>query len=899
MRYLSIELINYAGIYNGMGLNQIKIDYTRCKTNKIIIRGSNGSGKSTLMSAINPNPDSNDKFIPNQEARKNIVLFDNGIQYIIRYIHPVLNNGTRGTTKGYISKVINNQAVEMNPNGNISSCRDILFDEFNLDANFITLSQLSSEDRGLVDRKPAERKKLLNNILSVLETYNVIYKTLTKKSSIYKATINSLTAKIDYIGDDVKVIAQLNNIENRLALLDKEKENTIEAIASVKLKIHEIEQTLENNKYDEVITELSTVSRMVKTSWNSIEKVLSEYNIESVDKLMDFSRYLDHQVIMMESQISRDKDRIPILLNDRQREFKELQSKEEKLKSMKDDTKSSDLVVSLVQFHKEVEEYENIFNEMGLNNIELITKEEFDSAMEAIKYLQTLANTLTSSYDLSVIHNDIANRDTQIELIASIPDIKNRINILKSNISDLGIKIATYASKREIAKELVNRPSECNIDDCPYISSALKANNEFPQEELDAMQITYKNNQDELSVLESKLEEALTASEVRQIVSNIERELKSKMRFIKKLPVRNDFEESFMQRVINLDPFYDIQELYKFVDCGNLIEKYKVAKAHLDKYESEYKIYQAKMDMMESISDDIRSLSSKTDQLATEIEEINNSIKEEEIKLSEVKHSKEIIIAIIDKYNDIYIPNKNRQEELTKIKQSLDMYTVESNTLRDKLDQLNKNMGGINSDIKNLGEQKESLKHSLILLSDYKAELQQYNTKYAKIEKIRYYASPNSGIQSIYIGIYMNKILSTANELLGMLFGGEFTLLPFVVNESEFRIPAIGSGLSHDDISSMSAAQKSMISMIISFALLHQSNTKYNILSIDEVDGALDNYNRSHFIGLLDQLMNMLHCEQTFMITHNSEVDTSMADVIVLKNTSNEVYNGNIIWKYE
>lgn len=119
MKYKWIDLQNYAGIYNGMQLNQIKIDFTKCKTNKILIRGMNGSGKSTLMDAINVNPDSNDKFIPNVEARKNICLEESGKEYIIRYIHPVTGSGARGTTKGYISKFIDGKFVELNPNGNI------------------------------------------------------------------------------------------------------------------------------------------------------------------------------------------------------------------------------------------------------------------------------------------------------------------------------------------------------------------------------------------------------------------------------------------------------------------------------------------------------------------------------------------------------------------------------------------------------------------------------------------------------------------------------------------------------------------------------------------------------------------------------------------------------------
>ena len=175
MKYKWIELYNYAGLYNGMGINQIKIDFTRCKTNKIIIRGSNGSGKSTLMKAINLNPDTNDNFIPSCEARKNICIVCDGVEYIIRYIHPITNSG-RGTTKGYISKMINGQFVELNPNGNVTSCKDIIYEEFGLDSSFISLSSLSSENRGLVDSKPAERKRLINSIINTLEVYNSIYK---------------------------------------------------------------------------------------------------------------------------------------------------------------------------------------------------------------------------------------------------------------------------------------------------------------------------------------------------------------------------------------------------------------------------------------------------------------------------------------------------------------------------------------------------------------------------------------------------------------------------------------------------------------------------------------------------------------------------------------------------
>ena len=86
--------------------------------------------------------------------------------------------------------------------------------------------------------------------------------------------------------------------------------------------------------------------------------------------------------------------------------------------------------------------------------------------------------------------------------------------------------------------------------------------------------------------------------------------------------------------------------------------------------------------------------------------------------------------------------------------------------------------------------------------------------------------------------------------------------------------------------------------MILSFSILHQSSTRYNIISLDELDGGLDTSNRSFFIDLLDKLMLMLNCEQCFIISHNNELNTSCADIIILKNNSGDIYDGNVIWQY-
>ena len=89
--------------------------------------------------------------------------------------------------------------------------------------------------------------------------------------------------------------------------------------------------------------------------------------------------------------------------------------------------------------------------------------------------------------------------------------------------------------------------------------------------------------------------------------------------------------------------------------------------------------------------------------------------------------------------------------------------------------------------------------------------------------------------------------------------------------------------------------------MILSFALLHHSSTKYNIIKLDEIDGPLDYNNRVYFMDVLNNIMDIMGTEQCIMISHNSELQIDNSDVILLRHDeSNMDYNrGNIIWRFQ
>ena len=899
MRYESIQLNNYIGILYGMKLDSITLDFRLCKNNKVLIIGPNGSGKSTIISSINPYPESNEYFVTGKEASKIITLIDGDAKYIIKYIHPVNGSGDRLTTKGYITKFSpdnNYNGIELNPSGNISSCKDIIYNEFELEPGFSSLSQLSSEDRGLVERKPAERKKLVSYIISSLDVYNNIYKTINKKYSIIKSLIQSITSKIDNIGNKEKLLALLENIMKHITELENDKQKTLEAIALLKIKINDEQQILDSNNYEDVSHEYQEIDSTISFIDKSIKELLTKYNMNSIDDLKLYYSKLCEQIVIISSDIQHLKTDIPLLINDYNHEIEKLQAKQQEYNSLNSKFDQDLTIETLESYKRKMGEYEEIFNAMRLQNISLITKDEFNTAMINLKKLQVESENITTQYSLSDIRLCIEESSKVIDIINNIHSIEQELANFRSKSIELSNQLSIYSTKRELASKLNDRPKGCNINSCIFISAFIEAENQYPESGYIALQEQYKQLQEYISSLEKELEYAKHLNLVYNSVTHINHLLDDYYPFIKKLPVRVDFKETFFHRILDLDPFNDIDELYKYVDLGNALQEYQSLQRTVLSYESRLQLYLSNNTMLESLSKDIEELNSKTNKLNLNIQENRTKYNELINKLNNLVQSKSSIEKVINDNDTILVPSIRRRQELQTIIDSLKNSITCLEEYKKSLSILESNLVDINNDLNALNNEKQSIKHNLLMLDEYQIELDKYNKEYKLIEKVKYYSSPSTGIQNIYLSMFMNKILNTANQLLSLLFNGRFMFGSFIINDTEFRIPAIGeSGIMHNDISEMSSAEKSMLSLVISFSLLNASSTKYNIISLDESDGPLDTDNRSAFVNLLDQIMHILYVEQAFIISHNPEIDISSCDIINLHRQP--VNNGNVIWQ--
>lgn len=875
-----LKLVNYGGIYNGMGLYEIEIDFTKCRNKIVLIKGDNGSGKSTIESALKPLPDDNSSFISGVNASKEIEYIDevNGLIYSITYIHECKNQSR--ISKGYFKKIFpNGNVIDLNPSGNISSCKEMINEELELDANYITLTQLSSTKRGIADLRPAERKRYVNSILSSTDVYNTMYKTLSKKASTYKALMNSISSKIDNVGNTVQLQEELKSIESKISETEKLMEQHNEVINKEKGMLLSIDPNNEISNRIETYTESTKTYSNKKDEFSKqLNKIYStDPNLSTIVINKEILDKLNQDIIDTKYLIESTKERINNLIKEREQEASRLEDETAKLKSI-----NSGMNLIEVKRIKDdlTSRKEKIRKRWGdIVDLNTITHDEFMIAYEAIKQMIEILNQ-----PIELIPSD----NIEIEYL----DILRNIERLDNEIEDTAVfrnKIEVNEYKLDILEQ---RPSDCNNNSCPFIADALKAKkiiDELMEQRKGFASISELNKQKE---------------SYEQKLSNIERnkrllEIYNTNRIIlSKLQLNLDTYENCVVS-LSRDRFMILPTLSGFIEYSNDLIEYKSIDKDLNDISVKYNALYNQKDLINMITDSINRLNTNINEDTIKINAMNEEISSLTKKYNDMCKlcvSLEDIFNLRASLNECEESLRILNEEIEKDRSNIDR--IEK--LNSDIEKLNVNISELKSQLEPLRKTAESLRYRITLSIEYSKEYEQYNMMYTKIETLKYYCSPTTGIQLLFANMYLNKIMDNANKILSRLFGGTFALLPLIITESEFRIPvAVRGGINHDDITSMSSAQISLISMIISISLLSQTSTKLNIIVGDEIDAPFDSENRREFMNILTQLMGLVNSSQCVLISHNSEISLNDCDVILLKNENDVITEGNIIWSYK
>ena len=868
MKILYVKLENYIGIFNGRGDNVLEIDLSHTTTPIIVIKGHNGSGKSTLLKALNPMPDSNDQFIPGAEAKKTLVYQINTDIVRIEYLYPVKKDGSRATTKAQVFK--NNEPLNLT--NNVSDAKEIIYTLFKLDSSFLALSQLTSTDRGLADKRPSERKIFVNSSISGIEEYNNMYKVINKKFSMYKSLINSVVSKINKIGNKQELDISFNRVNRMLEEIIKERDTALASVAKIQAKLDENNAKELVDKYNSLESEIYEKNVKVKQLLSELKDINPDLVTHNMIELRKIEKSKAIELATLNEEIKNTQ----VLKESLSKEMNELNSNIQKKIAERNTYISTEISTEEMNAYDDaVKELNIIHQDIHTAGLNISDKTEIQNLNELFTFIIDKLQFITdglNSIDYEMGFDFILKNKHNEETWRIAQDLRNEINSLTMQVNETNLQMSLLESLVEKSEKLKLRPASCKDNTCIFIKDAFEAAKQKPNDELIKLQQKNEKTSNILKEKQKQLEVINDCIELKNRFDVIYNKNCSYEFLLNKVDLHDLTSIDFLVSIARTGNYKMIKETRDKINVlYNLLELKENYEKTVDLYKDAIDEYNKNKSIIDSINMDIDSSKEKLQDVSKEYSLKSSKVTELETTISKL----EPMVNKLSTYIEIKLPElemiMNQIQGLRNNKESLRQRVMQVEEINKDLESSSNIVDQINARYNDILKQRDILSYNKIMIEKYLEELAEYKSKYEKLETIRYYVSPTTGIQTVFMGAYMNNIILKANELLSLIFNGQFVIQPFVINESEFRIPCLGSGILNDDISSMSTSQICMISMIISFAMLANADTDYNILKLDEIDGGLDPDNRSQFISLLNSLIQIVDCEQCFLISHNME----------------------------
>lgn len=907
MKFLYVKLTGYIGLYNGLGINDIEIDLTKCKNKIVVISGPNGVGKTTIINAQSLLPDGNENFVPTMSAAKFIRLTDGENLYEINITHPLDKHNNRAISKASITK----NGIELNANGNISSYKEIIFSEFDMDANYIALSKISGDNRGLADKRPAERKKIMSSLIASLEVYNNIYKILNKKANIFKSHFTSLANKIKGIGDETSLRTTLSALEDKEIRLSQAIDKAKEQITESKtiLSMNDPNGSMQN-EYHSIIEAMNQAQIDMNITYKRLCQFFDSKNMKFIER-----EELDSLILSTEQMISNN-----------MKEYEELKLRSEMIISLlsslntdldklqiKIDGISSDIDQNIVDninlYSDKVKEIEGSCARIGITDMEDISKNEIEIMITTVIRIVRMIDTLYEVMSTDQFVDLYKYASDNIDIDEEIAGYQDNIESIKKLITEIKEDLVKINSDIQIVEVLSHRPDNCKDDNCHFVKNALKTLKLYGSSIEDVIKMRDNSNlmikdyQKLISQLEKTIEEKkitrfnlIKLGEIMNLIS-------SNHQILSKFSITSDIldRNRFLELISRENRFNNLRDLDQYLELGNSLIEYKSNLSVLRSLEAKLEINQRNLAIFHEYED-----------------ELNRKLEEKKSKneeLFKIRKDKEFVEGLISSntskldtyqrlsklYDEWLLAEKGYKEYQSKSEEIKSKFDSSLGILS-KIEELQEFINNTLLELKPIAEQKKGIETQLALLDSFKVEYEMYKEKYEYVDKLRTYSSPTKGsIQSLFMSIYMDKTLSMVNQLLGMIFNGQYRIQQYIIDENEFRIPFIGNGLTVDDISSGSTSQVCIMGMIINLVLASCSSSKYNIVSLDEIDGGLDHVNRYLFVDVLQKICDILNIEQLFIISHSVESALSNVDVVLLSDSQeyiDQFSNTNIIYQF-
>ena len=894
MKITFFRIKGYVNILNGMGLDELIIPFNTFKNRIVLISGQNGTGKSTIIQALSPNPDSSDSF------RTDVFIDNYGNRQIIEYpaekeiwyssvdetgpheykilIQSLVDDSkTRRTTKAFISK----DGEEMNPNGNVSSFKEIRDSLLGIDPTYLDLSSISSEHRGIVDMIPSERRKYMASYIGSLDTYNNIFKTISKKANSLKSYMNTLNAKIYEAGNEAELRVKLIHLEEELKQNKEYRDKLLKDISEAETTIHILDP---DNKMQDLYSSISDRLGALKYEIEQNNKkhvyLYSLLNLSGeIENIEDEIGNTKRNIETNKNTFANNESSITSLMSINEEANRSLDDDKSRLNSIDSSTIQDNIEETVNSLISERDEYNKYLSKEDIKLLSSTSIDELKDLKIALDEFVNEIQIIEDTYDNSIFISAME------YFSVAVNDIIKQKQFLQNDINNINTKISTLSMEIEYKTENLSkldkfnntRPKECVIDNCPYISEFINIkNSNISEEEIQMMKDTLSSYKDSVKEKSIKLE---NFDKIVDIILKLQPLYSSILtRSILKKIVELKFlfdSNKVINRITNFNRFDEIKILDSLIEKYSIFNEITNINSQLSDLESDLKIYKSNKNLTESLNN---SIITKTKEIENRNNEIIRLSKENKV-LEESINSMNTRLDNLNQYSENIKNIEDCNNRKDSLKKEFDSVKDNIQTVKNKVDSLNllkDELSRYDNIINPLSENINEIKYTLSNIVSYQQEFKNVSEKYEKITFIRNACSPGNGkgIQSEYIKRYMNDIIIDCNSMLAYMFDGSIQLDIPIINEKQFSIPFVGlGGLIVPDISNGSTAQRCMIGLVFSCVAMMKSSTKYNIPRFDEIDGGLDSSNRVTFISVLNNILDFMRSEQCIICSHNTEFE--------------------------
>lgn len=852
MKIEKIILKNFSAVMIAMKTNEIEIDFSNAINKICLIIGPNGSGKTTLLSLLNPfaglgNLDIRDGInliLENKDGYKEIHIRDDENYYIIKHFYTA-HKDKNHSVKSYISK----NDVELNVNGNVTSFKEYIKEELGLETDYLRLIRLGSNVSSLISLSETERKAYMSKLLDDIGIFLTYYKKINNDIHQLKEMISHDVDKLNRLGIDDKqtIKKEISKLKSQLENAQEEYGKLSGLLSIYNHEISSIEDAYTlKDRLSDAIKKLNKMDKILERK-DDYESTSSEYysdKINEIEKeLIVYSTQINSANILIENRLTH-LNSLEEQLHTLEIQIEKEEASDKNIQGLMEEYKKNALIIqackeNLTDYHPEYTKKEISDFFIFLKNSQQVLSKTYEFGKGPIRKIISLMkdNRNVMQYINTHIMDLDDSGDNQFLFLRTI---SQRFNFDQDHKFEGCVN--TECMARQLWVQVKNLLETNEVLHSEKHDISFYKDMEYAYQNIKTVILSFSEYKSLIDRLPEKIKKSFLINSIYKSISNLEY-IYDEKEMNELFALITEYEDYMNLISVNSDIQKDINNLQK----NSSTEYLKEQRVHTKNQIQEIK------DIIRETKEDIINIKEKQKEKQNTLETYRE-LKETFEMHDDLAEN----VSILSSQYEIYTKNKSlvhsTELDIQKVKMNIDLFTKKIQELTSKLDQF-------------------------ILL---KEELNKFNEKYDEMTLIKEALSSKKGMPLYYIKSYLGNTEEITNELLDIAYDGNIYIDNFKITPTEFTIPFYNKGNLIKDIKYASQGELSFLSVALSFGLASQALSKYNIMLLDEIDGPLDTKNREKFIRILENQIDRIGSEQSFLITHNDMFSSYPVDIIDL-----------------